>query len=138
VAHFSGQVIQINQGVGTQVIATRPVVSIAQTRGQLVVRTFVSSSQSEVIGVGTRVLMDVSGASNIPGRVTGISDIPLTADEAASSIGAASLAREMGATDDSFAVMITPDRGWISHFHGLEYASLTFIYGQQHPINYVF
>jgi hypothetical protein len=138
VAQVSGQVLQINQGVGTQAIAEKPIVSIAQTSGPVVVRTFLSASASQLLRVGTRVLMDFPGESDVPGRVSEIGNIPFSAGEAASSLGSASLAQIVGATDDSVSVVITPARRWTRRFDGFDVASLTFIYGEQHPINYVF
>lgn len=138
VARVSGQVLQINQGVGAEVTADKPIVSIAQTSGPLVVRTFVSASAAQLLRVGTRVLMDFPGERSVSGRVSEIGNIPLSAQEAASSIGAASLARVVGATGDSVSVLITPGRSWTRRFDGFDVASLTFIYGQEHPIGYVF
>lgn len=140
VSRASGEVVRIN-AVGAHAEAERIFALIAQTNGPVVVRTFLPTSSALKLQDGTRVHMNFAHEGSIQGTVSEIGHVPLTAGEVADSLGAPSeaLAQVVGATDgEAISVEVTPGHTWSRAFDGIDYGSLTFIYGQQHPINYVF
>lgn len=138
VADFDGKVLQILHGIGSPVVAGATLLSLAQTSGKVVVRVFVTSTQSQELKVGNHAVLDFPGDKVVSGEVAAIGDVPLTTDQVALSLGSSSLAGLLAQGNGSVSVTVVPSQRWSRRFDGFDVASVTMIVGTKRPIDYVF
>jgi biotin carboxyl carrier protein len=139
IAPVAGQVLAVNESVGSPIESGGHVVSLAQTSGPMLIKVFLTPSQAQQIDVGMRAILAFSGGPTVDGNVVTIGALPLTVDEAADSIGNAALALLLVKGDTVVPVTIAPEPGDdAASIESGDVATVTLIIGSNHPISYIF
>jgi biotin carboxyl carrier protein len=137
VAPVGGRVLNVAGDVGSTVHAGEDVLSIAQTNGPLLIRMFVTPTESEQVDKGEEAVLSFPEQPEVHGKVTAIGSLPLTEQQVADSIGSPALADSLVHSGAVVSITITPDEPPRAQIDSGDVASVTLIVGTKRPIEYL-
>lgn len=135
-APVAGYVLDLSNAVGSSVGADEVVVTMAQAKGPLRARVFLTPQQAQQVRPGTEAEVSAAGTGSFQGRVESVGKVPLDRDEVAGSLGSNALASLVASGKGLISVVIAPSEH-VPSTDTADIVSVTLLVGSKHPIDAV-